>query len=200
MRPVEHNAAKTARATPTVKAVFYPLATIKCEGATDFRSQVARDVACLLDVDASVSFWRCRPVLPDAKSAVRAPDFLVTYQDGTQRLVDAPDREGGEGGPGRRSPIRYVKLTREDVYGGFRLENARDLLRYGNWRTSLGDRVRLLAALDEHGSLTFAECLGAMQETRPVAGLASLILSGFVEVDLDEAPLGPETAVRRIRR
>lgn len=196
MRTVEHRAAETARTTPPEKAIFYPLATIKCEGAADFRSQVARDVACLFDVDASVSSWRCQPALAAGKRRDQLSDFLVTYVDGTQRLVDAPDKEGG---PKGRSPLEYVRLSKEEVYGGFRLENAKDLLRYGNWRTTLGDRVRLLAALEEYGSLTFAECLGAMQETKPVAGIASLILSGFVEVDLDEALLGPETTVRRIR-
>ena len=59
--------------------------------------------------------------------------------------------------------------------------------------------MRVLAALDECGSLTLAECLSALQETSPVAGIASLILSGVIEADLDGALLGPETTVRRIR-
>ncbi|WP_210388408.1 hypothetical protein [Mesorhizobium caraganae] len=74
-----------------------------------------------------------------------------------------------------------------------------DLLRYARWHCPLGDRVRLLAALDEHGSLTVAECLAAFHETVPIAGLSSLVLRRFVEIDLDEARIGPETAVRRIR-
>ena len=41
--------------------------------------------------------------------------------------------------------------------------------------------------------------LGAIRETQPVAALASLILQGFVEVELDEEIIGPETLVRRIR-
>lgn len=32
-------------------------------------------------------------------------------------------------------------------------------LRSANWRTSLGDRVRLLVMLEEHGPLTLEECL-----------------------------------------
>jgi hypothetical protein len=57
-----------------------------------------------------------------------------------------------------------------------------------------------LAALDEHGSLPLSECLNAFHETKPVAGVASLILRGFVDVNLDDGPLGPETSVRRISR
>jgi hypothetical protein len=47
--------------------------------------------------------------------------------------------------------------------------------------------------------LTVAECLNAFRETVPTPGLASLILHRFVDVDLDEARIGPETVVRRFR-
>lgn len=48
--------------------------------------------------------------------------------------------------------LAFVAFRREDVHGGFRLKNAKDLLRYGNSNVPLGDRLRLLGALDEHGS------------------------------------------------
>jgi hypothetical protein len=82
---------------------------------------------------------------------------------------------------------------------GFRLRNAKDLLRYGFYRATLGDRVRLLAALDEMGSLTVAECMAAFQEGKPMPSLASMALHGFISIELDQALIGPETAVRRIR-
>jgi hypothetical protein len=45
------------------------------------------------------------------------------------------------------------------------------------------------------------EALQLYHESRPaIAGLAAMILSEQVEVDLDEALLGPQTIVRRIRR
>ena len=200
MRSVDQARASVARATPSVKAPFYPIATIKCEGAGVFRSQVARDVACLLDIDTSVSSWRCQPINNGEHSHHGSPDFRIVFHDGSHRYLDAPDRDGQDTPYRHHLDGDYAQLSHGDVYDGFRLHNARDLLRYGGWRTPLGDRVRLLAALDEHGSLTLAECLSAIQETRPVAGIASLILSRFVEVDLDDALLGPETIVRRIRR
>lgn len=49
------------------------------------------------------------------------------------------------------------------------------------------------------GSLAVAEALSALREGRPMARLAALILHRFIEIDLDEAMIGPETAVRRIR-
>ncbi len=199
MRAYEHSAADAAREKLPANTSFYPLATIKCDGPAVFRTQAARDVACLLDVDQTVSSWQCQPLSREGHAEMGTPDFLVIYDDGNQRFLDAPDRQPSETTFRERLQDEYRQLSHDEVYDGYRLQNARDLLRYGRWRTSLGDRVRLLAALDEHGSLTLAECLGAIQETKPVAGIASLILSGFIEVDLDDALLGPETTVRRIR-
>ena len=124
--------------------------------------------------------------------------------DGATELVDIFDRPRLPDIEEARSAAaaigaKYKIIARDELFSGHRLQNSRDLLRYGSYRTSLGDRVQLLRALDEHGSLTFAECMTAFRETLPVAGLASLILQGYLEVDLDEAPLGPETLVRRIR-
>ena len=132
------------------------------------------------------------------------PDFHVVYSDGRNRFLDSPDRADRLDQTLLQSIISatgatYGLLSVSEVYDGFRLQNAKDLLRYGHVVAPLGDRLRLLGALDENGSLTFTECLAAFQESRPVPGLASLILRGYVEVDLDEAPIGPETVVRRIR-
>ena len=61
--------------------------------------------------------------------------------------------------------------------------------------------VGVLAAFDEVGSMTFAECLQLFRESKPMAGLASLILrDNMLEIDLDDDLIGPETQVRRIRR
>jgi hypothetical protein len=100
----------------------------------------------------------------------------------------------------QRLGARYRLLSNEEVYDGFRLRNAKDLLRYGVWTVPLGDRIRLLAALEDVGSMPLQECLKAFMETKPVAGLSALILQGFVDVDLDEGPIGPATIVRPIVR
>ncbi|OCP01417.1 MULTISPECIES: hypothetical protein [unclassified Ensifer] len=183
--------------------VFYPSATVRCDGGKVFRSQAARDVGCLLDVDPSVVSWRCMSTaFGDLSHSV---DFEVVHDDGRVILLDAHDRElprdvASYEDAARLRGAEYRRLSREDVHGGFRLKNAKDLLRYGNYTVPLGDRLRLLGALDEHGSMPIAECLNAFQETRPVAGLAAMILNRYLEVDLDDAPLGPETVVRRIAR
>jgi hypothetical protein len=72
-------------------------------------------------------------------------------------------------------------------------------LRYARHEAALSDRIRLLAALDEYSSLTVAEALIVFRETKPVAGLASMVLHRFVTMDLDERLIGPETIVRRKR-
>ncbi len=183
---------------------FPPPATVKCDGPSVFRSQTARDVACLLDINPDVTSWVCMPMVLEVQGKRHVPDFAVYRSGGAPFLVDAPDQrhaippETIEAEAIARG-WRYRMMDRTEVYGGFGLRNSRDLLKYGAHVAALGDRVRLLAALDEHGSLPFSECLSAFQEGPPVAGLASLILFGFLEVELYDAPIGPETLVRRIR-
>ncbi|TCP80818.1 hypothetical protein C8J31_11459 [Rhizobium sp. PP-CC-2G-626] len=199
MQAVEDAAAKSSR---SVRA-FYPSSTVRCDGNSVFRSQAARDLACLLDLDPSVILWRCAPIVIVEHD--HTPDFEVMYDNGATVLVDAHDRElptdlSTLEEAVRRRSVSYRYMSREEVHDGFRLRNAKDLLRYGNYVVPLGDRLRLLGALDANGSMSISECLNAFQEVKPVAGLASLILNRYLEVDLDEAPLGPETTVRRIAR
>lgn len=183
---------------------FYPLATLKNSGAAVFRSQPVRDAACLLDLDVSVSAWQCPAQAFRLGETSHRPDFSVVHMDGHVECLDVfdhlnlPDKEAMTSASARMG-FSYRVIVSEDLQSGFRLQNARDLLRYGKYHAPLGDRVRLLAALDEHGSLTISECLIAFREVSPMAALASLILHRYVEVDLDGAPLGPETSVRRIR-
>lgn len=185
--------------------IFPPTGTVKCDGGRLFRSQTARDLACLLDVNPSVVSWRCMPSPFDIGGTTHVPDFQVFDEDGGILYLDAPDRGASVDVPllvteAKRLNARYRLLESGEIYDGFRLRNARDLLRYAATVTPLGDRLRLLGALDENGSLPLAECLTAFQEVRPVPGLASLVLHGYVEIDLDGAPIGPESSVRRILR
>ncbi|WP_107676546.1 hypothetical protein [Agrobacterium sp. LAD9] len=183
---------------------FTPVATIKCEGPSIFRSQMARDTACLLDVNPAVVSWHCMPVSLDCGNVAHVPDFGIVDDDGGRMLIDSPDRvlpidAEAIAAVAETAGTRYRRLLADEVYEGARLRNTKDLLRYGGTVLALGDRLRLLAVLEEHGNLTIAECLTVFTETKPVAGLAQMILRGFVEVDLDTELLGPETMVRRIR-
>lgn len=179
--------------------IFYPSATIRCDGPAIFRSQFARDVACLLDIDDAITEWRCQSLPFQNGTAIYRPDFVAKVDQDTV-VIDAlaeytplwmadAVREGG---------YKYEAVRRNEL-PAIRLKNAKDLLRYGKFQTGLEDRVRLLAALDEHGTLSLAECLSAFRETRPIAGLASMVLNRFIDLDLDEALIGPESTVRRRR-
>jgi hypothetical protein len=186
----------------TLSPIYTPMATIKCDGRAQFRSQQARDFACLLDLDPDVARWSTAPPLLRNGDDEYQLDFVVLTEGGSF-LIDV-----GQEDP--MPPIwlsaeiesmghRYRSVAMIDFADSVRLRNAKDLLRYGFYRPPLGDRIRLLAGLEEMGSLTIAECLSAVQEGRPMPTLASLILQGFLEVDLDDDLLSPETAVRRIR-
>ncbi len=186
----------------TLSPIYTPMATIKCDGRAQFRSQQARDFACLLDLDPDVARWSTAPPLLRNGDDEYQVDFVVLTEGGSF-LIDVGQEEP-------MPPIwlsaeiesmghRYRSVAMIDFADSVRLRNAKDLLRYGFYRPPLGDRIRLLAGLDEMGSLTIAECLSAIQEGRPMPTLASLILQGFLEVDLDDDLLSPESQVRRIR-
>lgn len=182
---------------------FYPLATIKCEGPPVFRTQDARDFACLLDLAPDVCRWTCDSVSLKMGDDAYTSDFLVTSTEGSTFLADVgrekPTPPDWVEVAADRAGHGYRPVAMSDFADSFRLRNAKDLLRYGFYRCPLGDRIRILAALDEMGSLTVAEAMSAFYEGRPIGCLASLIFQGFLEVDLDDALIGPETVVRRIR-
>jgi hypothetical protein len=184
---------------------FEKLPALKCVGNPLFRSRHARDLACMLDMNPDVASWSAPAPIMQIGSLGHVADFRVVDHDGAARFLDVGDRippvevlaieamavEQG---------VRYRLLALEEIYdGGFRLRNARDLLKYANTIVTLADRVRLLALLDQEGSLPMADCFTAIRNTEPVAAIASLILHRHIEVELDEALLGPETMVRRIR-
>lgn len=187
---------ETAR-TRAQPVKFRPFGTVRCQGTPSFRTQLARDLGCLLDMDDGVDAWSCLPAELFHGDERHVPDFLVRRGD-RHELVDAGRGPGycwleaAAQDRGCAHVLQPSALIRE----GFRLANARDLLRYARWDCPLGDRVRLLAGLEENGPLTVTECLGAFRETRPIAGLAALALRRFVSIDIDSAPIGPSTSVR----
>lgn len=176
-----------------------PKATVYCHGTPMFRSRAARDLGCLLDVDPDVQAWECQPLELQVGNRHHAPDFLVTYIGGIQWLLDACDGQGDRAvtEAALQEGYRHRFVPREERESGFRLRNARDLLRYGHYRCPLGDRIRIIATLDEVGSFSVAEALGLFREVSPMAGLASLILQRMLAIELDEALINPDTIVRR---
>jgi len=180
--------------------VFYPLSCVRCDGPVLFRDQLARDIACILDVDDDVVSWSCRAVPLSSGDKIYRPDFIVR-KGRDQVLVDGVREETAPDWvpeAAQKLGLRYEQMKSSSL-PGIRLRNAKDLLRYARYDAALADRIRLLAALDECSSLSVAEALMIFRETKPMAGLASMILHRFVSIDLDERLIGPETVVRRKR-
>lgn len=178
---------------------FYPLGTVRCSGDVMFRSQLSRDLGCLLDVDETVVAWLCLPVEIPTSDRVHVPDVMVDYDDGTRVFLDACDEEGdasvSEAAACSRIHHRFV--PRAEIETGCRLANAKDMLRYASYRTPLNDRMRLLATLEEAGSLSIAECMHLFREVQPMTGVSWMLLNRMISADLDERMLGPETMLRR---
>lgn len=189
--PHPRPAARTA--LPSVPG-YSPL---RCVGEAFLPSQLAVDLAQVLDVDADVERWSCRcaggrdgqrSVMFEVHRAGKIESLLVGAVEDTRTEVSPP--LGLSGSP----PLRCV--TNGDI-DPVRLANARLLLPHAGWRVSLDDRVRLLAVLDEEGSITLGECLSVFRHTsRPIVAVASLALARVVDIDLD-MPLGARTRVIR---
>lgn len=184
-------------------------ATVRCQGAPQFRSQLARDLGSLLDVDPDIETWECLPfaILLESISGERqrhVPDFRVLRSNGSALLLDALPVFGGKSRMTGYQAVdladeRYEQVAEHSIRTEPRLSNAKELLRYAGYQVSLSDRVRFLATLDEYGPTPISECLrGCRSATDPIAMIAVLTLRRFIDMDLDEAPIGPETVIRRL--
>ncbi len=172
---------------------------VRCFGPVVLTSPLARDVGCLIDLNSTVSAWACRSLKFRHGCDTHKPDIIAETCNGIL-VIDVVFRSAPPSWIANvvaSEGYAYKAISRGDI-DPIRLRNCRDLLRYSCVDVSLGDRIRLLAGLDEHGTLTLAESLSAFRETNPIAGLASLVLQRFVEIDLDTM-IGPETLVRRHR-
>lgn len=184
---------------------FAPRGAVRCVGLPMFRTQAARDVGCLLDLDPTVLSWTCLPLVLSRRNRKHIPDFSVTRATGGA-LIDAVPVSGKDAPPpwagDAAQTLGYSYETRHEtnLRGGVRLENARDLLQYASYRVSLGDRLRVLTLLEEHGSMPLSACLQAIRhEHDAIAVIAALVLRRFIEIDLDEARIGPDTRVSPFR-
>lgn len=164
---------------------------LRCQGEANFTTALAADVARLLDVDPAVSHWRCQ--VPVAWCDTHA-DFATYGDRGLEYLFVGGCRAAVGAATAFPPAARFVSKGDVDP---IRLENARLILPLARWRVAIDDRVRLLAVLDEEGSVTLADCLGILRHTsRPIAAVAALALARVVDMDLDE-PIGSRTRVIR---
>ena len=179
---------------------FPPRNTVRCDGAPLFRSPAARDVGCLLDVDPTVISWTCLPTVIEERGT-HVPDFMVHRAAGTT-LVDVVPAQGTLSEWIRTAVValgyRHEIACPAD-HGDVRLANARALLRYANWQVSLGDRVRLLAILAEDGPLPIGACMHVIRDRDAMGTIANLALHRFIEIELDDVHIGPDTRVNRFR-
>lgn len=187
----------TGVTTSVVTDFHYPKFK-RCVGPVKLRSELARDIACLLDFDESVSSWACQRQNFQCGFDTYRPDFIAEREHDIL-VMNVITR--------RRTPpwiagcvvdqgFKYREISRGDV-DPIRLKNCRDLIHYAGRDVTLGDRVRVIAALDHEGTLSVADCLTLFRETRPIVGLANMALERFVSLDLDTALIGPDTAVRK---
>jgi hypothetical protein len=124
--------------------IFYPLSTVRCVGPVLFRDQLARDIACLLDVDDDIVSWSCRSLSLSHCGDTHKPDFMV---ESTQRrfVIDAVREDKAPDWAASKAidagfPYQAVEAS---ALARIRLKNAKDLLRYARHEAALTDRIRL---------------------------------------------------------
>lgn len=172
---------------------FHPNHTVKCHGKPLFRSQQARNLACAFDLDTNVLAWSCLPVALHFDGNYHIPDFAITHEDGDY-LIDAMP-----------PPDWVLHKTKDDrwlyncnFYNDAFIANAVDLLPFANATITLNDRLRILTALEDHGTLALKYCCQIVRNSSdPVAALAALYFSHEIIFDLTER-IDPETRVSRV--
>ena len=180
----------------------FPVATLKAIGRPVFRSQEARDYACLLDLDPDVVSWQSvTHPLTDVGDCRGHHHVDLEVHTATASLMVEVCTGNAAAPSWLRSTLEecgfHYQMVRFSDLNPVRVANARDLIGYAKREATLGDRLRVLAALDEMGTLTLAECLTAVREGRAMETIASLILRGHLDVDLDDDLLAPDSVVRR---
>ncbi|CAL8969057.1 hypothetical protein RHODGE_RHODGE_03532 [Rhodoplanes serenus] len=95
--------------------------------------------------------------------------------------------------------LPLLTLTAADVLREPWLSNATAVWSCRFVRVPVSDRITILQSLAE-GPLTIAEAASAARLSRdPVGSVLSLACADVIEIDITDAPLGPETSVRRRR-
>lgn len=176
------------------------LNTVRSAGSLAFKSELARDFACLLDVDDQLGSWTCGPIFSDGQGEQFTADFEVSYGTSIEIVtIENPIQRVPTWLPLRIRDLGHCyRHVDRSAIPHVRLQNAKDLLQYARVTVSLSDRVRLLSALDEQGSLSLADCQSINLTGRAVPVVASLFLHRFIVFDdIDELPLGPDSRVRR---
>ncbi|MFD1381600.1 hypothetical protein [Fodinicurvata halophila] len=190
---------------------FPPQKVVNCDSEPRFRSQLARDLSCLFDADPEIVSWRClagtvTSTDHEGIQRIHVPDFHVYRLDGTHSLVDALPA-GSVATQTEKSPLSapvmdpepdYRVVREEEIRGGYKLMNVKDLLDACVEPGSLEDRIKLLALLDACGPLQIIECVQSlMMSTSAISIIAYLYFKHQIIVDLEDSPIGPETLIWR---
>lgn len=176
---------------------FSPPQVLKCRGEPLFRSQQARNLACLFDLSPNVIAWTCLPLLVRFGDCYHIPDFAIQRNDGDY-LVDATPSPDWAITAAETDGWLYDCTSYKHDDNAVLIANAIDLLPYAGTSTvSLSDRVRLLTVLDDDGPLPLKHCVQILRNTgEPMAAIAALYFSGEIVFDLTKR-IDPNTRISR---
>ena len=180
---------------------YLPTGTVRCVGLPLFRSSLARDLGLLLDLDDEVEAWQCLPRafdFADGDGVIlqHVPDFLVHYACGSEVLLDA----SLDGLAPIDASIAWSAICESEIRVEPAISNAREMLRYARRMVPLGDRIRLVAYLEDAGAATLIEAAAGMRESpEPIGAVIAMVLQRVIRIDWREQRLGPDSRVELVR-
>lgn len=210
--PAHAVASALEQATSASRGLYLPPENVaNCRGQPRFRSQLSRDLGCLLDADPDVSWWQCLAgtvTLNDGRGSSRlhVPDFYVCRIDGTHSLVDAV---AGKPSPSRNfwipttapsydENLDYQVISEAMILCEPKLSNIKDLLGSLTKPGSLKDRIALLVFLEAFGPARIIDCIRHLDLSgNEIGAIATLYFQSRIEIDLEDGLIGPETFIRR---
>lgn len=180
----------------------------KAAGPLPTASRLGADFLTLCDLDPEIATVSRGDVTLELAGGIgHQPAYRLVLEDGASILADVVRDVTA-----LPAPTQAIADAAAAAGHGYRLETAATLRaepRFSTMRlvascrrvrVGAGDRVRVLAALDEAGTLPLIEAASAARgAVDGVAAVLALACEGIVAIEL-EGPLGPETRVRRASR
>jgi hypothetical protein len=179
----------------------------KCAVAIPVSDALLRDAVIQAHLDPAV---RQIDYLPHARLSGQqvALNAVLLIRDDARYILDIAeagrvrdlDDEGVRLITLEEQGLRLLELTQAEIRQEPRLSNVREVWRHNRVHVPLRDRLQIMTALAEEGSLSMAELESRVSVTLDVAtSVCALACADIVELELTQWPLGPRTVVRERR-
>jgi hypothetical protein len=179
----------------------------KSRTSIPLQSWLHRDALVQASLDPRVRIIEFLPEIRFREVSVAVNSVVLHRDDGSfmlriegHRPVQNDDEEGALRLALQRRAISILDLTAADIRVEPRLTNAREVWNHRDFHVALGDRIRILQALDDEGPQSIKALQQIAYTSADLASaLCSLACADLIEIEIDAMPVGPGTIVRSRR-